>query len=212
MSRPRRPKGGKVASLSGSLLERGARDPDAGFVLVSLDDKRAGSAEEPLPPPSEEAPSEEAPSEERLSEEAPPAGQLEEAAAPDGEAPEGGALEPTPQQVIEALRRGHRSRAEFVLAELAGVTRNQARHALFRDAGRQLAVICRALGVEQLQFASIFILSGRLGARRTPLRPQDLAEMTAYYAKTSPDRAAVLLRQWQSGRVAILGRSAGPEP
>ena len=212
MGRPRRPRGRKAASLSGSLLDRGSRDPRSGFVLISPDDEPAildeagpdeAPAEDLAPPPLEDDAPDMARPETGTPE--PDEAQPEELADDDRDQ---GVFPLTSQHVIEALRRGHKTRAELILAELAGLTQNQARHALFRDGGRQLAIICRALAVEQLQFASIYILAGKLGGRRAPLSARDLAEMTAYYAETSPERAAVLLGEWQSGMVEILGETA----
>ena len=106
----------------------------------------------------------------------------------------------TAQHLVEALHRGDCDQAEAVFCELSGLPQGPARDALYDPEGRDLAIACRAMGIEQLQFASIFILSRKVGLGQRTLDPRQLTEIFRYFSGTSAEAARTTLKQWQSNR------------
>ncbi|MDH3472262.1 MAG: DUF2336 domain-containing protein [Rhodospirillales bacterium] len=194
----------KIASLSGSLLARSKGKSAAGFVLRPVEsgpaDLEAGA----------KAREDRAPAEDTRSLPGAPLG------ASPGEGHDLPAEDRDPtagseaaQAFLSALRQGERAEAEAVFGQITGLCGARVRRALYGPGGRNLAIACRALGLEQLQFVSIFILTRKLAPGRIALNPYKLTEIVNYFLDTDEETARRVLKQWQCESVEIFGEESG---
>lgn len=99
-------------------------------------------------------------------------------------------------QLVQALRNGDLEQAESIFGGLTGLNAGHVRRVLYGAEGRNLAIACRALGIEQLQFVSIFMLSRRLGLGEKALEPRKLTHIASYFDQTDEAAARKTLNQW----------------
>ena len=99
-------------------------------------------------------------------------------------------------QLVQALRNGDLEQAESIFGRLTGLNAGHVRRVLYGAEGRNLAIACRALGIEQLQFVSIFMLSRRLGLGEKALEPRRLTHIAGYFDQTDEAAARKTLNQW----------------
>ncbi len=106
--------------------------------------------------------------------------------------------DPTSQAplMVQALRNGDLERAETMFGRLTGLNAGHVRRVLYGAEGRNLAIACRALGIEQLQFVSIFMLSRRLGLGEKALEPRTLTHIASYFDQIDEAAARKTLNQW----------------
>ena len=98
--------------------------------------------------------------------------------------------------MVQALRDGDLERAEDLFGRMTGLTAGHVRRVLYGAEGRNLAIACRALGIEQLQFVSIFMLSRRLGLGEKALEPRKLTGIVSFFDQTDEATARKTLNQW----------------
>jgi hypothetical protein len=210
----------KASSLSGSLLTQDGKDSSSGFVISLVDRlKEARAAEPPSKPrrrkggkpkaarPPGPAPSvdiadsiwpervqggaAEMPRTARPAETAEPGRRTGPAPRLDDEAVDGDI-----QHLVQALREGEIQRAEAQFGRMTGLSAGSVRRVLYGAEGRNLAIACRALGIEQLQFVSIFMLSRRLGLGEMALEPRQLTQIVGFFDQVSEASAQKTLNQW----------------
>ena len=99
-------------------------------------------------------------------------------------------------QLVQALRSGDLERAETMLGRMTGLDAGHVRRVLYGAEGRNLAITCRALGIDQLQFISIFMLSRRLGMGEKALEPRKLTHIASFFEQTDEAAARKTLNQW----------------
>ncbi len=208
----------KPASLSSALLSKDKSESTAGFV-ISLTDKLKDPQE---PGPGDKAPlggeSSNEPADEFLAETlegdpqpAPADATSQEedrrATAPDrlarhlnlkARAQRGAASADvaTAQHLLQALRQGLTAQAEEIFGRMTGLGAGYIQRVLYGAEGRNLAVACRALDIEQLQFVSIFILSHRLGLGEKSPEPHKLTHVVAHFDQTDQKTARKMLNKW----------------
>ena len=114
----------------------------------------------------------------------------------------------TPQLIVETLRRGEIPLFEQRFAKLAGLQTEQLQRILSGTGGENLAIVCRALGMDKLTFASIYLLSQTARGPEDKGRPRELSRVTAYFDSVADDSAREVLRQWQSDPAlpGVIGR------
>lgn len=100
------------------------------------------------------------------------------------------------QHLIQALRQGDIERAEALFGRITGLGAGSVRRVLYGAEGQNLAIACRALGIEQLQFVSIFMLSRRLGLGEKALEPRQLTQIVGFFDQVSEAGARQKLNQW----------------
>ncbi len=79
---------------------------------------------------------------------------------------------------------------------MTGLSAGPVRRVLYGAEGQNLAIACRALGIEQLQFVSIFMLSRRLGLGEKTLEPRQLTQIVGFFDQVSQAGARRKLNQW----------------
>ena len=199
----------KPASLTGSLVARDSFDRSRGFVLKPLQDGDGARKRSRPKQTGSVSRGEDKSGPELCASGSSPggAGRTDGPVAPQRattslkppnalSGPTGGML--TTQHLVEALHRGDCDQAEAVFRELSGLAEGPARNALYDPEGRDLAIACRAIGIEQLQFASIFILSRKVGLGQRTIDPRQLTDIFRYFSGTSQEAARSTLKQWQT--------------
>lgn len=204
----------KVASLTGSLLTQDKTDPSTGFVISLVDRLKESQAESERQTrgtrrPRAERSAASDPSVDIVDSIRPrppgrAAGQAKgpprQASSPADQRPEAHLGEDddrsAAQPLVQALRNGELARAEELFGRLTGLTTSHVRRVLYGGEGRNLAIACRALGIEQLQFVSIFMLSRRLGLGERALEPRKLTQIVSFFDQTEAEAARKTLKQW----------------
>lgn len=104
--------------------------------------------------------------------------------------------ETTPQDLVSALRAGHKSQFEIALQRLTGLSASDIKAVIMTADGEALATICRALDIDELLFASIFMTLRRQyhGEREVP--PHQLSQAIAAFARTTPEDARRQVDRW----------------
>ena len=101
------------------------------------------------------------------------------------------------QRLVQALRSGDVPAAERIFGEMTRLQPVAVLRVLYTAEAKDLALACRALGMEQLQFVSIFIMTRKLGLGEEALDPRGLARIVALFEATDPDEARAALSSWR---------------
>lgn len=101
------------------------------------------------------------------------------------------------QRLVQALRAGDISAAEVIFGEMTKLQPVAVLRVLYAPDAEDLALACRALGLEQLQFVSIFIMTRKLGLGEEALDPRALARIVALFEATDPQEARKALTRWR---------------
>ena len=175
----------RAASLTGDLLVRAKGDRKAGFVLATNGlAKPDVEPEGRAPPPEATARAPEAPAK-------------EEPYVRVGDWSRPGAEPAGPQALVQALRAGQLARAEGLFRAMTGLSEEKLKEVLYGDSGNSLAMACRALGFDHLQFASTLILSRKLGLSEAEGDPRVLGRASAIFEDTAQDAARAMLERWR---------------
>ncbi len=103
----------------------------------------------------------------------------------------------TAPSIVEALRLGDLALFETRLAAMTGLGRARLQANVYRPHGRDLAAICRSLGLEKLIFASIFLLSQKARAKVDQVDPRRFAKAMAFYESLSEETARATVARWR---------------
>lgn len=114
--------------------------------------------------------------------------------------------EATNELLVKALRSADLGTAETLFGRLAGLSPVATLAVLYDPKGEDLALTCRALSMDQLQFVSVYILSRKLGLGEEALAPQDLARLVALFEASDLDEARARLKGLQEGRAGSAAR------
>lgn len=101
------------------------------------------------------------------------------------------------QRLVQALRSGDIPAAEKIFGEMTKLQPVAVLRVLYTPEAEDLALACRALGMEQLQFVSIFIMTRKLGLGEEALDPRALARIVALFESTDPKEAQEALSSWR---------------
>ncbi len=103
----------------------------------------------------------------------------------------------TPRFLIQVLREGEIPLFEDMFVKLTGLAKAMARRIIYSPGGEALAVICRAIGIEKADFASIFLLSrqGRPGDKTVD--PGELAKVLAHFDGLDRETTQRALDEWR---------------
>lgn len=104
--------------------------------------------------------------------------------------------ETTPQDLVSALRAGHKSQFEIGLQRLTGLSASDIKAVIKAVDGEALATLCRALEVDELLFASIFMTLRRQYHDEREVPPHRLSQAIAAFARTTPEEARRQVERW----------------
>ena len=102
------------------------------------------------------------------------------------------------QSLVQALREGDIGSAETMFGRMTGLKPMQVLRVLYAPGGEDLALACRAVGLEQLQFVSIYIMTRKLGLGEEALDPRGLARIVAVFEASDPEEAERTLADWRN--------------
>ena len=102
-------------------------------------------------------------------------------------------------RLVEALRSADIAEAEDIFSALTGLDHVEVLRLLYGPDGRDLALACRAVGMEQLQFVSVYILSRKLGLGEESLDPRELTRIVAFFEAIDEAEAVVELAAMRAG-------------
>ena len=105
----------------------------------------------------------------------------------------GGDAAPQAELLVQALRAADIAEAEELFSAMTGLGHVAVLRLLYGPDGNDLAMACRALGMEQLQFVSIYILSRKLGLGEEVLDPRELTRIVAFFEGTDETEAVAWL-------------------
>ena len=101
------------------------------------------------------------------------------------------------QEVVAALRRGERAEAERCFARLTGLTAAEVDRMLSQSDSEALAAACRSVGMEQLQFVSLFLMTRSTSGTADSVDVAELKRATEAFGELSAERARTLLQAWR---------------
>ena len=101
------------------------------------------------------------------------------------------------QSLVQALREGDIGSAEAIFGRMTGLKPMQVLRVLYSQGGEDLALACRAVGLEQLQFVSIYIMTRKLGLGEEALDPRGLARIVSVFEASDPEEAERTLADWR---------------
>lgn len=120
------------------------------------------------------------------------------AAVPGAEgAPLGHEAEAAAHPIVAALRRGNLPLFELLFSELTDLRAPQLQRIVYGGRGEDLAIVCRAVGVDKLLFGSIFLLTDHLRGGSAEEEPERTAEILRMYDRMPPETAQKVLAKWQ---------------
>jgi uncharacterized protein (DUF2336 family) len=102
----------------------------------------------------------------------------------------------TAARLVETLRQGEVALFEAMFAKATGLRLTLVRRFLFERGGEGLAIACKAIGVDEGSYASLYALSRK--ARHEPVADAaELARAASFYGRLDRRAAATMLRRWQ---------------
>jgi len=105
--------------------------------------------------------------------------------------------------IVQALRQGNLPLFELLFSELTELRSPQLQRIVYGGRGEDLAIVCRAVGIDKLLFGSIFLLTDHLRGGSREEEPERTAAMLQMYDRMPPATAQKVLAKWQrnwSGR------------
>ncbi|WP_340119826.1 DUF2336 domain-containing protein [Pelagibius sp. 7325] len=99
--------------------------------------------------------------------------------------------------IVHALRRGNLPLFELLFSELTALRSPQLQRIVYGGRGEDLAIVCRAVGVDKLLFGSIFLLTDHLRGGSREEEPERTAAMLQMYDRMPPATAQKVLAKWQ---------------
>jgi hypothetical protein len=112
--------------------------------------------------------------------------------------------------LVDALRSADIAEAEEIFADMTGLGQVEVLRLLYGPEGRDLALVCRAMGLEQLQFVSVYILARKLGLGEEALDARELARVVAYFDALDESEVEAALASWRGERRDDAGKPHGP--
>jgi uncharacterized protein (DUF2336 family) len=115
--------------------------------------------------------------------------------------------------LLQALRGGKFSAFVAGFAHLAQLDSAIIRRAVFDAGGESLAIICKTIGMDRNNFASLFLLS-RQGSS-TVTAPRQLQEVLGLFDALPPEQARAAVRFWRMDTeylkaIAVVGEASPP--
>ncbi|WP_299618633.1 hypothetical protein [Pelagibius sp.] len=99
--------------------------------------------------------------------------------------------------IVKALRKGNLPLFELLFSELTDLRSPQLQRVVYGGGGEDLAIACRAVGVDKLLFGAIFLLTDHLRGGDADGDPDRIAAILSMYDRTAPETARRVLVKWQ---------------
>ena len=105
----------------------------------------------------------------------------------------------TPEMLVAALTDGEVPLFLALFAQITGLNEFLTARMIFEAGGEGLAIACKAVGIPEFQFATIFTMSRRSKPRVARSLKHDLPKVLDLYRRMTEEAAAAVLRRWQRG-------------
>lgn len=99
--------------------------------------------------------------------------------------------------IVHALRQGNLPLFELLFGELTELRSPQLQRIVYGGRGEDLAIVCRAVGIDKLLFGSLFLLTDHLRGGSREEEPERTAAMLQMYDRMPPSTAQKVLAKWQ---------------
>jgi uncharacterized protein (DUF2336 family) len=103
----------------------------------------------------------------------------------------------SPRLLVQLLRQGEVALFEALFAKMSGIRIRLLRRLLFEPGGEALAIVCRAVGIDKPDFATIFMLSRKAHAADRVTNPRELSKVLEFFDRLKQDTAKKVLSRWQ---------------
>ena len=114
-----------------------------------------------------------------------------------GTGPGGQEADTATHPIVQALRKGNLPLFELLFSELTELRSPQLQRIVYGGRGEDLAIVCRAVGIDKLLFGSIFLLTDHLRGGDAEEEPERTAEILRMYDRMPPATAQKVLAKWQ---------------
>src|SRR3546814_17524693 len=91
--------------------------------------------------------------------------------------------------IVQALRRGNLPLFELLFSELTHLRTPQLQRIVYGGRGEDLAIVCRAVGVDKLLFGSVYMLTAHLrggSVEDEPAGRERVGEGKSWFVRVSP--------------------------
>ena len=105
----------------------------------------------------------------------------------------------TPQLLLDALTDGEVPLFLALFSQMTGLKRYLVARMLFEPGGEGLAIACKAVGISEIQFATIFSMSRKAKPNVAKTLKKDLQLVLDLYRRMTPSAAKPVLARWQRG-------------
>ncbi|MBF0247076.1 MAG: DUF2336 domain-containing protein [Alphaproteobacteria bacterium] len=105
----------------------------------------------------------------------------------------------TPRVMVQTLARGEIPLFISMFAELLGIPNMMAKRIVLDEAGKALALGCKAAGVSDQEFAIIFANTRKVAPKRAQPSAHMQSNMTLAYRKLDAAKASQAVLQWAAG-------------
>ena len=114
----------------------------------------------------------------------------------------------TPELLVRVLRQGEIELFEALFGRLIEVTPSRLHDILYREDGRDLAAVCRAINIPKRRFIELYLLirQGQVGSKTTD--PRDMAVAARGFDRITPTAAQKALSHWQQSSHDPLPKKA----
>ena len=102
------------------------------------------------------------------------------------------------KDIGNALRAGELERFQNRFQDLTALPTGRVERIVYSPGGEDFAVTCLALGIDKLDFASLFLLVRKQCHGESPVPPRRLSKVLALYDKVDANTARQLLKRWQA--------------
>ena len=89
---------------------------------------------------------------------------------------------------------------EAILAELTDLLPSRIRRIVYNHGGEDFAIACRALEIEKLTFASLFIQVRKRCLKERSVSPGRLSKVMTLYDNVTPKAALQVVERWRASR------------
>lgn len=112
-----------------------------------------------------------------------------------------------PGNLLALLRSGNVALFEAMFAQMTDLPAQVARRVIYETGGRPLAVACRAIGAQKVQYAGILLLVRQARPGDQAIEPTELQSAMAFFDNVDRTEALRILQELRAPGARALGRS-----
>ena len=105
----------------------------------------------------------------------------------------------TPEMLVAALIDGEVPLFLALFSDIMGLDEFLTARMIFEAGGEGLAIACKAVGIPEFQFVSIFSMSRKSKPHVAKTLARDLPQVLGLYRRMTREAAVAVLRRWQGG-------------